>query len=450
MPQATQETPTPTVIPSVLLALRRMRPSSPWHILPHLKGPKSPPQYNFLDAFATLCSFVPQCNFASAAIQQGPQSNRLYIATSPSASPTLRKLISALISALPAADLSPCSTNQLDGIDRFVVEAYRSCHGKLLDAIRRDNCEWLLEDLSDMSLEERHSRNISEEGYTSLVDAINSLMASKEKDASTFLETDFVDLHHVAQNIGEFKDEFSVYPCESTPIRRDANVPLLTWREPIPVILGVGNISRAVDTIVAWATVTSPDSKKQSINLPLEVVFVDLPSAPDFLATTNTDEMSTVTGVDKNLYNSTSRAWGHFEPSEGVSEVEGSPGHFTGHGAVHCESALLHQILDKRIPVHPYIGCSHPTCYACFMLVTACGWATGQPFSVGCPSADLEQLDVAWSYPPGMGTSIYKKLERDILADFRKLCVYADGNDRRHPVSIGEYGRPDDDADRHC
>ncbi len=56
------------------------------------------------------------------------------------------------------------------------------------------------------------------------------------------------------------------------------------------------------------------------------------------------------------------------------------------------------------------------------MLVKACRWATGQPFVVGRRSADLEALDVAWSYPP-MGADIYKKLEGEILATSRSFAT---------------------------
>ena len=74
------------------------------------------------------------------------------------------------------------------------------------------------------------------------------------------------------------------------------------------------------------------------------------------------------------------------------------------------------------------------------MLVKACRWATGQPFVVGRRSADLEALDVAWSYSP-MGADIYKRLEGDILADFKKLCYYAEVESHRFAVSIGEFGQ---------
>ncbi|KAI1782065.1 hypothetical protein LXA43DRAFT_1151493 [Ganoderma leucocontextum] len=145
------ETTTLNRLSSILLALRRMRRPSPEKILHHLDDPvpSDDDDYDYLDALATLCSFAAQCDSVSAVVEHDTQSNRLYLATSPSPPSTLRDRLPALIDVIQKlCGTRPSSSetggrSELEGslnhntpTQNFIIEVYRVCHAKLLDAVR--------------------------------------------------------------------------------------------------------------------------------------------------------------------------------------------------------------------------------------------------------------------------------------------------------------------------
>ena len=84
---STQDT-IPEIIYSILLASWRMRRWMPEKVFPLLRDPRSPNDYGAPDGFATLYSFVPYCESATAVIELEAESNRLYIFTSPPKPPS--------------------------------------------------------------------------------------------------------------------------------------------------------------------------------------------------------------------------------------------------------------------------------------------------------------------------------------------------------------------------
>ncbi|KAI1782066.1 hypothetical protein LXA43DRAFT_1104834 [Ganoderma leucocontextum] len=237
---------------------------------------------------------------------------------------------------------------------------------------------------------------------SSVVANVELLISMGKKDAESLSAEDLLRLHQAAEVVARFKHTFPTAPT---------------------FIFDADRLSQAVDDIVTFATSGDHDAR---IDLPWTVVWVDVPgSAPKFLATTNEHELAGMVG--KGLYDDlVSRNWPPFDPSRraglgDVRMVEGSPGHFTGHGVVHCESALLQYVVGNRLPVEPYIGCSRPICYACVMLVKAYNEVSGKDLGAGCRCVDLAQLDIAWSYPPAMGLTVYRRLENGVRKDFNEL-----------------------------
>ena len=451
----------PNVISSIILALRRMAPSDPERLLSALVDPEPPKDhdYRFLDAFTALCSSLSQCESASAAIHEdGPEfgrPTRLYIATYPSASPGLRTQINALYRALHKVTQSSSgrndSPNYSTARSSFVGQAYRSCGGRLLNAIKRnDSTEELLKDLSS----ELSTRGTTEDCHAELADKLR-IIVNKGMNTS-FSDSELLDLHRVGLLIRGLDGKFLHNPCEpwlSPLILSHANIPVMHCLAN-SILRDMRNIAQHVDILIAWATFRGRNLKtREGENsgsaaskgedskrvIGSGVIFVDRLTVPDFLATTNECEMTKI--VDGVPYRDIPRTWDVFKPSGAVWEVEDSSGRFTGYGTVHCETSLLHYINTEKPPIRRYIGCSRPICYVCLMLVEAynlkvSGTKSGR-LSVGRRSANLKELDVAWSYPPDMDSSIHQNLEKRVPDDFKTLCTSLNDQDS-HSSPPGE------------
>ena len=121
-----------------------------------------------------------------------------------------------------------------------------------------------------------------------------------------------------------------------------------------------------------------------------------------------------------------------------MQTVDSSPGHITGPAVVHSPGALLHYVHNnwRSELVEPYVGCSHPMCYPCVTLVRAYGWGFLRGLAVGPQCSDLNALDVAWAYPPGMSLAVCRRLEKGLRRDFNGLCIRPEECGVR---SIGEH-----------
>ena len=108
-----------------------------------------------------------------------------------------------------------------------------------------------------------------------------------------------------------------------------------------------------------------------------------------------------------------------------MQTVDSSPGHITGPAVVHSPGALLHYVHNNWLSelVEPYVGCSHPMCYPCVTLVRAYGWGFLRGLAVGPQCSDLNALDVAWAYPPGMSLAVCRRLEKGPRRGFNELCI---------------------------
>ncbi|PIL29538.1 hypothetical protein GSI_08346 [Ganoderma sinense ZZ0214-1] len=273
----------------------------------------------------------------------------------------------------------------------------------------------MLNRLSGLS-EEMHGAQSDENPASLALSGLNVMMSKGWEDLSIFSDFEFLELHNTVRNLAKCKDE--CFTCQ--------------------FLVEAVRMSEAVDTLLAWAT--SRDIGDSGFK-PLDIVFIDPPAVPDFLATANIDETA-LKAASKVLYHKACSRWkcAPFDPSEspslaGVSAVEGAPGRFTGPGVVHCVPSILYHVLQSNIAstIYPYIGSSYPVCYACHSLVRACHWVTHEPFStVGRRSYDMEWLDPAWSCPPlgslqlGEGPAILKRLERNVMDDFKEICMHMD------------------------
>ena len=309
--------------------------------------------------------------------------------------------------------------------------------------------------MKDLS-SELSTRGTIEDGHAELADKLR-IIVDKGMDTS-FSDNELLDLYRVGQLIRGLDAKFLHSPCESwlSPlISFHANIPVMRCLAN-SILRDMRNIAQHVDILIAWATfkgrnlktregensgsaASKGDDSKRVIDS--NVIFVDRLTVPDFLATTNECEMAKM--VDGVPYRDISRTWDVFKPSGAVWEVEDSSGRFTGYSTVHCETSLLHYIDTTKPPqaICRYIGCSRPICYVCLMLVEAynlkvSGTKSGR-LSVGRRSANLKELDVAWSYPPDMDSSIHQNLEKRVLDDFKTLCTSLNDQDS-HPSPLGE------------
>ncbi|PIL26751.1 hypothetical protein GSI_11165 [Ganoderma sinense ZZ0214-1] len=478
MSTSTSETTAPTTnnLHTVLLALKRLRRPRPDHILPHLRNPKDPSDFDYLDALATLCAFAGPCDSVSTAVRCSPslEGNDLYIATSspPPDPPALQAQLAAwtdLMRTLPVrrrvdsdsdSDVSedgseseePGSPESEEGsgseedseskegpesefedheyatsTQSFIVEVYRGCHAKLLDIINRDDVgQKVLERVETMP-----ERYIVLYGISrpQLAGYLKCLVALARKKLLTSAE-DLLSLYSTAKAVAEF--ERPLYRLECVSFLR-----------------ALSDLTLAVDTLVDFATHRKMQDIVQS---PWNFIWVHVPgpeSARDFVATTNVDELAAIVPSKwRDALTSPTIEWRDFHPtpSGNVQQVEESPGHFTGKGVVHCESALLaylhaNQLYEDKA-IQPYIGCSRPVCYACLTLIRAHYWELyTRRIDVGRRS-DLEEIDVSWAYPRGMGPAVYKRLVADMVGDF-KLLVRNPYKDVFHHIVTDPSGLPE-------
>ena len=245
MMESTQDPshPTPEIIASILLASWRMSGWMPEKVFPHLRDPRPPNDYGFLDAFATLCAFVPHCESAAAVIELGADSNRLYISTSPPIEhiPSLRKVIPTwicLIQQLPhmmsasyAADPesvayhdpdrtgSPCDTAPIPEvqIQNFVAEVYRTCHAKILNNVKLDDeGKELLKTVSELSDQRLELLGFAVDQRPALLEALGVLIDMAETDIAAASVEEILRMHRAARTVAKVKDCFCYADCKSS------------------------------------------------------------------------------------------------------------------------------------------------------------------------------------------------------------------------------------------
>ncbi len=464
--------------------MRRMRRSSPDKILHYLNDPTPSDDYHHLDALATLCSFASaQCDSVSGAVEYREDSNHLYLVASPSAPPPLQDLLPAwidLMQKLPARGTSLRSFARYPDLDSesdfeseldfdselesdddsepdadgpmdraytgpeqtFIVAVYRACHARLLDAVDRDGAGQRLLDFVGGEMLPWHFRAFGIAGapFVASVELLVSMAKKLRPESRAALSAeDLLRVHRAAGVVGQLNDRIpDRHMCESCLVkivpRVDSSLTHSLTHCPanfavLLVLRDADRLSHAVDALVAFA---ASSAHKARVRLPWTVVWVDVPSARGpFLATTDSDALARMLDKDKKLYDelvSASARWPPFEPSGDVRAVEGSPGRFgfTGHGVVHCESAMLYHIFSTgRLSIAPYIGCSHPVCYACLSLVRAYNRVFDTGIRVGCRCPDLTQLDIAWSFP-AMGAAVDRWMGECVVQDFVRLLTQPD------------------------
>ncbi|KAM5537721.1 hypothetical protein V8D89_008608 [Ganoderma adspersum] len=398
-------------ISTILLALKRMRRPGLEKVLHHLRDPTPSDDYGYLlDALSTLCSFAGPCQSGSAAVQHFDKSNHLFLATSLPAPSILRDQLTAWINLIQDLPVHPSSSedDNFESFDRdytrseesFIVDVYRACHAKLLDVINRDDIGQNLLD-SVINMTERILK-MPRPQFVTCMELLVGMGKSK-----TFSADDLLSLHRTARAVAPSMRSISSSRTQYTALSES-----------------VYRLTHAIDVIIMFATC---GHHKARIQLPWHVVWVDVPSAaPQFLATTNPQALAKIVG--KKVYDKlASNELATFEPTASglAGTVEVSPGHFTGSGVVHCASALLLYILSNRLrnDVVQYIGCSHSICYGCLMLVQAYNDAFETDFEVGRRDINLEELDIAWAYPKGMGQVAYKGLLEGLIRDLRELAT---------------------------
>ncbi|KAM5545281.1 hypothetical protein V8D89_001392 [Ganoderma adspersum] len=442
---STQDTLTPEIISSILLASDRMRWCVPEKVLPHLRNPPPPNDYGFLDALATLCSFVPHCESAAAVIELGAECNDLYIATSPSVQviPSLREVVPTwirLVQRLPAtmsgADPelkdSPSNTTPLAvPVQDFIVEVYRMCHGNLLGSVQLHDEAKDLSCLSGASDEELKVLGFDVDQRHSLLECLNVLIDMAGTGLAASSVDEFARLHRAARTVAKFKRCF----CEVECLRL------------------ADRLSAAVDFIIVFAT--SKRNQPQVLKLVQDVDWVDAASSTrDVIATINTEELfQLVSGGQLEPPREDRVSWMTSgpplelpdsdwlaPPPKDMSFVEGSPDHLKGAGVMHCESALIQYVLDNvdNLSVDPYIGASHPSCYACVMLVRACNSSSSsskqlQKFALGRRRGAMDPTWLCPEISPGLHDRLLASLRRD----FRFLCNNERGGRARNR-SLGE------------
>ena len=214
-------TSTPDIISSILLAAWQINGPKPERALRHLVNPTPPKDYRYLDTIATLCSFVPQCEYASAAIELGVDSNHLYIATSPTAPPTLRKAMPAWIrqmQAIKSANINsePAgSSDNNEPVRSFIADVYRICYQKLLNSLRDYSAEDLLEEVSVSSDDDLAFLGPRVDERPSFVEGMTALNNMKEQNIAASSVEEILKLHGAARSIGKFRDHFPGTECMS-------------------------------------------------------------------------------------------------------------------------------------------------------------------------------------------------------------------------------------------
>ena len=219
---STQDTTsTPDIISSILLAAWQINAPKPEWALRHLVNPTPSKDYRYLDAIATLCSFVPQCEYASAAIVLGVESNHLYIATSPTAPPTLWKTMPVWIRRMQAIksaniNLESASSSDNNGpVGSFIADVYRICYQNLLDSFRIYSAEDLLEEVSTSSDNNLAFLGLQVDERPSFVEGLTALTTVKEQNIAASSIEEILKLHVAARSIGKFKDHFPGTECTS-------------------------------------------------------------------------------------------------------------------------------------------------------------------------------------------------------------------------------------------
>lgn len=167
-------------------------------------------------------------------------------------------------------------------------------------------------------------------------------------------------------------------------------------------------LSEAVDFIVAFAT---SKAGQKMFRLLQDVHWIDAAGSRDVIATVNKKDFLAPDPDGEQLcmefpYELTI-------PPKGMSPVEGSPGHFKATSVMHCESALLHYVLDRDIVVGPYIGASHPVCYTCLMLTRAINSTFKKRFAIGRRCGIT--IDPTWMLP-----EMSPELQNTLVSGLRK------------------------------
>ncbi|PIL26760.1 hypothetical protein GSI_11175 [Ganoderma sinense ZZ0214-1] len=422
MSTLTEGTPSPDIVSSILLAMWQMHVSCPEKVLPHLVNPPPPNDYRFLDALATLCSFVPECERASAAIELGTDFSHLYIATRPPTSATLREAMPAWIRLMQQmADIDIMSSSSVKGridpkpggssedpgpIENFIAGVCRVCYAKLLDSVIDDDADDLLQELSDASEARMEDFRLKASERPTLIEGLKVMVRMAEQHAassSSITTEEIMRLYAAARAVAKFKDRFL-----------DADYVVLAHR-----------LSEAVDFIVAFAT-SQRSRRTFTFRLPQDVAisWIDPPAPREVTATTNTREFMGDLSDDEVAFLKVPDDF--TELPKHMSSVDGSPDHVKGTGATHCEAALLQHILDHDLTVDRYIGASHPVCYACLMLVRASNRAFEKNFVVG-RRCQWGTVDATWVCPgPEMKTGAPLVLREELVSslkqDFWVLC----------------------------
>ena len=437
---STFEATTINPISTILLAFKRLRRPGPEKVLNHLRNPTPSDDrdrnYGYLlDALSTLCSFAGPCQSASSAAQLFDESNHLFLATSLPAPSTLQDQLNAWITLIQDLPVHPSSSedDDFESLDRdytpseesFIVDVYRACHKKLLDVFNRDDIgQNLLVSVVDMT------ERILEIPKLQFVTNMELLVGMSKSNSKTFSADDLLSLHRTARavapslcSISGSRTQYAARECIEVDCEHREGPTY--HHDRFAVSESVYRMTHAIDVLIAFATC---GHHKARIQLPWNVVWVDVPSAaPQFLATTSPEALAKIIG--KKVYDKlASNKLASFEPTGSglpAGTVEVSPGHFTGRGVVHCASALLLYILSKQLQndVVQYIGCSHAICYACLMLVQAYNEAFEADFEVGRRDVQLAELDIAWAYPEGMGAVAYKELLEGLIRDLRELAT---------------------------
>ena len=442
---STFETTTINPISTILLAFKRLRRAGPEKVLNHLRNPTPSDErdrdYGYLlDALSTLCSFASPGQSASAAVRLFDESNHLFLATSLPAPSTLQDQLNAWITLIQDLPVDPSSSEDDDSFESFdcdrdytpseesfIIDVYRGCYKKLLDVINRDDIgQNLLDSVVDMT------ERILEIPKLEFVTCLELLVGMGKSNSKTFSADDLLSLHLTARavapsmrSISGSRTQYTARECIEVDCEHREGPTY--HHDRFAVSESVYRLTHAIDVLIAFATC---GHHKARIQLPWNVVWVDVPApsaAPQFLAAANPEALAKIVG--KKVYNKlASNKLATFEPTASrlaAGTVEVSAGHFTGRGVVHCASALLSYILSKQLQndVVQYIGCSHAICYACLMLVQAYNEAFEADFEVGRRDVRLEELDIAWAYPEGMGPVAYKELLEGLVRDLRELAT---------------------------
>ena len=214
-PMATQGA-TPEIISSILLAVWRMYPPKPEQVLRHLVNPPPPNDYRYLDAFAALCSLVPQCESASAAaLKLGGDSIHLYIATTPLVPDTLRRAMVKWIQLIQQIPVTTASSEAQTLIGNFITDVYRVCHTKLFDSIQcQREGEDFLEEVLSMPEPNLRQLGLDALGCSSLVDSLKVLTSMAGHDLEASSTKEILRLHAAARTAAKYKDNFPDIECE--------------------------------------------------------------------------------------------------------------------------------------------------------------------------------------------------------------------------------------------